>query len=393
MKTSNAMVCVLPLALLAGAGCAEYFTVEEACHPKGKVAGGQHLGAVEFQAMERMNCHRRLAGLTRASANSAVQAAAKGQISYIQANPDLDRVFGLTGPAQFLAQNFQDPGFTGANIFERLDAEQYSFVDPGGVSVDEYIQVTFGFQDGVPVGGEAVDELLRDAMWRQAILQPSWIDGAYTEAELNAEWLNAGDACKFGDVFDCIEDEVPPTMVARVHYLIAIHYAPHLEHTDKPVVYPKQDQLNVPVYSWSNDLSTIETVGRLDPGADQLPDHGGGRGHRPEQRQARGSEHLRPRRARLHRRRGRLAGGDPHRAARQRRRAGVPRRLPAAPDRRDLHQPAAAARHHLHPVRRRRDLRVRVPGGLQVHHGGRGSRGAGGPRPGHRQRPSGPPNR
>lgn len=261
MKTLRSMLFLAPLALTS-TGCAEYFTVEEACHPKGKVIGSKSLDPNELSAMDRMNCHRRLAGLLRGSISPQAQDAAEGHLQYILSNPDLDRVLGADGTLDYLSQSFDEEDYSGSNIFERLDKASYTFLDAQGSSVDEYLIFDWSL-DGTPppTGAEVIEEMMRNHNLRQALLQPSWIDGAYAEIELDSSWFGRGEACKFG-IFQCVLGGTPsPDLVGRAYYLMIVHNNPHIEHADRPVVYPKYDQGQVPLWSPSQDISNIELTG------------------------------------------------------------------------------------------------------------------------------------
>ncbi len=260
MKIPRSLLLLAPL--VASPGCAEYCPVDEACHPKGSVIGGKSLDPNELSAMNQMNCYRRLAGILRSSVSPQTQDAAEGHLQYILSNPDLDRVLGADGTLEYLSQSFDEKDYSGSNVFERLDKAGYTFLDPQGSSVDEYLIFDWSLAGTPPpAGAEAIEAMMRDHNLRQAILQPSWIDGAYAEIELSSSWFGKGEACKFG-VFQCVLGGTPsPELVGRAYYLMIIHNNPHIEHVDRPLVYPKYDQLDVPLWSASQDISNIDLTG------------------------------------------------------------------------------------------------------------------------------------
>ncbi len=266
MKTNILSLVSLGAVALSSAGCAEYFNVEEACQPKGTYPGQAYMGAIEDSAFNRMNCYRRLSGLLKANINPQVQDAAVGQIAYIQANPDFNRITGSRGSTAYLAQLFDEPEFTGANAIERLDRAGYVLADPLGTSFTEYLAFTWAADPAdLPTGADAMDNLFRNHEWRQWALQPSWIDGGYTEAELNRDWMINAEYCKFiGDGCD-EEGNPPPNLSGRVFYMLVIHNAPHIEKADQPFVFPKREQVQVPLYSWSENIAAIDVIGEPVP--------------------------------------------------------------------------------------------------------------------------------
>jgi len=243
------------------AGCADYSNVQEACHPKESIAGGNALGPVEADAVNRLNCHRRLAGIARASIRVTMQNVAHDQMDYILANPDGDRVFALNGGADYLTQVAVDNLFSGASVFERLEREGYMLIDPGGQGIKEFLLFWVG-EGNPPSGAAAIDELMRDHEFREYGLQPSWVDGAYTEAEIPRQWWINADYCEFRP---CTDGEPPAGLIGRAYYLLMVHSDPHLEHASRPLLYPKFQQTGVPLYSDGFDLDTVVDLGYAAP--------------------------------------------------------------------------------------------------------------------------------
>lgn len=261
MTLSRSLVLFPLLALAAGtAGCTEFFDLEEACHPENRVAGGGSLSDVEYEAMDRLNCYRRLSGLSRLSINTQVQLAAENVREYIQKNPDADRIL---APNQYLRQVFDDEAYTGANATSRLEAAAYFFSDPGGTGISE-ILIYADNTDGTPAlrGAEVIDRLMRVALFREHGLQPSWIDGAYVEIGLGPKWFTDAGVCRNAEAWGCNEKgEVPPDINARLYYLISVHGDPHLERAAQPFLFPKNDQKDVYQWSGGSDRDTIPKLG------------------------------------------------------------------------------------------------------------------------------------
>jgi hypothetical protein len=247
---------VLLSAVLLAPGCEEYYNVDAACHEN--LVGGAKLDAVERDALLRVNCYRRLSGLTRGTANELLQAAADGEINYVQQNPNLVELISDTGPIWWLTQQFERPGFTGAFLSERLQNAGYTIFDIAGTGFWEYIKI-IPAQDAanLPSGQDAIDELMREPLFRQIAMQPSWLDGAYSEAELSEAWFLGDEQAGTGTT-GVVENA---SLIGRVYYMVVMYQAPHFEHVDSPVLLPKEDQVNVPLYSWSTNRNVTEEGG------------------------------------------------------------------------------------------------------------------------------------
>ncbi|MEN0066649.1 MAG: hypothetical protein AAGA48_31235 [Myxococcota bacterium] len=250
------------------AGCTEYFSVEEACHPNGRVPGANVLDNTEEDALDTMNCYRRLSGLSRASATRTVQEALEGHKDYILQNPDATRLIGPTGPVQYLSQRQGDIGFTGVTIFDRLTEAGYTFTDPSAVSTREYL---FVVQAGYPtmtdangqtlMGGPAMDGLMREHEWRELALQRSWLDGGYVEIPLDETWWNTSGICKLAPDFCNNGTSVPVGFTGRMYYIAVIHTDPPLQRSFSPFTFPKVEQTGVPLFSMSNDQNNLDANG------------------------------------------------------------------------------------------------------------------------------------
>ncbi len=249
------------------AGCTQFDAVEDACHPEGRVPGAEE-GTLEASAIDAMNCYRRLSGLGRANVASTIQDALVGHASYVLQNPDAERVFGPDGPTAYLVQDATEPGFTGARAATRFDRAGYVFTDPDAVSVREVLYVAWRGA-GLPLndadgnllsGGAAMDELLRRADFREVAMQRSWVDGGYTEIELDEDWWGRSGLCDVrADLCDN-GPRVPPGFEGRAYYLAVVHTDPPAQRTLLPFSFPKLDQVAVPLFSPSFDLDDADPL-------------------------------------------------------------------------------------------------------------------------------------
>jgi hypothetical protein len=243
----------LSLFLLFGlAGCEQFYQVDEACFET--LAGAGSLPPTSAAALARVNCYRNLTGVAKFTANDQVQIAADGQVNYVLANPDADKLISSIGAVSWLSQTQGAPSYTGVEVYERLTGAGagqagYVFFDPINTNIWEYIHIEAAdTQEALPSGAAAVDHLMRDPVFRQVALQPSWIDGAYAELDLPPPWLQqTGDTTTVGTAL------TTASQWARVYYMVVVYTAPHLEHVDRPVILPKQDQVGVPLYAWSEN--------------------------------------------------------------------------------------------------------------------------------------------
>jgi hypothetical protein len=249
MKYLGSSLLVLVGASLLG-GCKEYFSVSEACSDK--LPSSRGLSPTEQDAMLRLNCHRRLAGLSRAVPNELVTRQANDVLNYVLLNPSNEFLYGTARENAYLNQLQQNPGFTGLSVYDRLTSPSlgYIYYDEIGSNTREYIDVqwTYG-QEPLPSGAAAVDYLMKDPQFRQSGLQPSWLDGAYAEIDLSPEWFAAAGV-----------DPLPTS--GKAYYLATIYTEPHIEHADSPVVYPKEGQTDVPLWAFTHSPS-LERLGEF----------------------------------------------------------------------------------------------------------------------------------
>ena len=244
-----------PALLLATTGCLEdFFNVDEACHPEGRIPGVRWIEGDNptVEGMNRINCHRRLSGLGLASINRQVQEVVDQQVNFVTGTPDVELLFGDRREIDWFNQT--------GRILSRLDNAGYVFFDASAVQVWESLYWQYVRTDNPGhTGADAVDELVRDFEIRENILRRSWLDGGYREITLGADWLNNGGACEaaFAGQFQCVNGSVPDDAQIRLHYLVAIARAPGLERTTRPFTYPRNEMLNVPLFSLSRNIDEL----------------------------------------------------------------------------------------------------------------------------------------
>jgi hypothetical protein len=243
MKNLAPAFLLLSSTVLVG-GCAEYFSVDEACPDK--LGSTKDLSPIEADAMLRLTCHRRLAGVARGVPNALMTVAARDQLNYVLLNGALEGLGGEAREHYFLKQIAGKPGYTGTSVFDRLTDPAtgvgYVYYDQLGSNTREYIDIQWTFDEAafpLPSGADAIDFLMKDPEFRQSALQPSWLDGAYSEIALTPDW--------FANIeFEASYGRLP--VAGRAYYLVVVHNQPHIEHADSPVIYPKEGQVKVPLY-------------------------------------------------------------------------------------------------------------------------------------------------
>ncbi|MCA9491949.1 MAG: hypothetical protein KC621_18580 [Myxococcales bacterium] len=238
------------LILLGTQGCAKYYSVEEACDDNVKVPGGSFMLQDDLEGTWRINCYRKLAGVGKQHAAQLVQQEARDVLDYIDLNPDAQNLFGKLRDRAFLQQTVGASGYTGVSLYQRLTdpvtGTGYVFYDLTATETREYVKIALDYGDGTPSGKDAVDWLMRDPEFRQLALQPSFVDGAYAEKELPAEWFTEGN---FAGIFPGVDLPVG----GRAYYLTSFFTKPHQEHVGKPVQLPQAEQTDVPLYSWTHE--------------------------------------------------------------------------------------------------------------------------------------------
>jgi hypothetical protein len=224
-------------------GCPQYYTVDEACDPG--FSGKGQMTAEGVEAFDRMNCYRRISGVSKGTGSAVVVEAADNEMNYILQNPDPTLLLGSEGVGGYLTQDPTREGFTGISVRERLEDVNYAFFDPINTLADEVIGIHYK-KAGEPdyTTERAVDELMRLTRMRQSLQQPSWLDGGYAQLTVDKEWLTAAGAPAAAES-------------ATIYYFIIIFTAPHLEHAATPVMLPKEDQTEVPLYANAIDYTEI----------------------------------------------------------------------------------------------------------------------------------------
>lgn len=243
MMNATARLCLVA-PLLLSVGCKEYFSVDEACHPKGTFRGDNLVSGGDLAAIDRWNCYRRLVNFERAGVVEESVQVATDVADYVVANPDLhaDYFRGDSSSIDYLTQDPSREGFSGVNIWERIDTADYPLLDVGGTRVYEII----GLFDTPVSGAEVIDYLTRVYFVQDFILTPSLYDVGYHEASLDAEWWQA--AFEASGVLGT-EGVDYPTIPAEgtIVYALVIAQAPPIEGAaETPITFPKRDQTGVP---------------------------------------------------------------------------------------------------------------------------------------------------
>jgi len=199
---------VFPALLLLG--CKPQFTeLGEACHEK--VPGAARIEAQEAVGLiERANCYRRLAGLYRGPLDRTVQEAVENHLAYVVEHRPWE-----TGTS-FFQEEPGRIGYTGVDIFQRMDSLGFEFGDITGWGVWE-----FAWLDVDLPPDDVVDYYMPDPFWRQVFLQPDWHDSGYAEAV----------------------DEETGTLIS---YGTLFYRFPTSERENSPIVYPRDGQVDVP---------------------------------------------------------------------------------------------------------------------------------------------------
>lgn len=188
----------MTLLLLSLACRPSFVTVDDACHPAVKGAENGTMLANDFQ--QRVDCHRRLAGLNRVKLEPAVSSAAEAHATYMAG-------LGLATPYEESGEG----GFTGQTVFDRLDYA--GFEDPGSNQLG--VWEIYGYR-----GALAVDELVDQALIAGLFLREPVM--------VSSSW-----AAGYGDADGWLE------------YVLVFDF-PADSHLNRPVVYPVDGQLEVP---------------------------------------------------------------------------------------------------------------------------------------------------
>ena len=227
---------MLSALVLTGAGCQEYFTVDEACHPDGKFSGMSidTLQPGEVSAIDRMNCYRRLIKFRRYGVDEGLQQAGENMASYVVQNPD---IYGRSQSAtSYLVQEGARPGFSGTEIWERLNASDYFIADATSIRVEQII----GIYPYEVSGPAVIDDLMRTHWMQETILTPSAYHVSYVEASLDTAWWQSTG-------LDPVADGPLPERGTLVYAAVASEMPPNEGAGTKPVVFPKRNMEGVPL--------------------------------------------------------------------------------------------------------------------------------------------------
>jgi hypothetical protein len=198
--------------VLLASGCASYDSVEDAC--PNHVTGERHGSPEADELFQRVSCYRRYVGLDKANIHRRVDDATAAHASYLTENETLS----TTG--QWTTETPGEPGFTGANAFERLEDAGYLGLDPSSAFVWEVLTRV----DEVGSYSEHIDELMVDPFVRDVLLAPAWEGAGYAEG-------------------------LDPALGAFAYWNIVLYF-PSGARATRPVTYPQDGQTGLPT-SWS----------------------------------------------------------------------------------------------------------------------------------------------
>lgn len=198
-------------ALAVGTACnlVEYDSINEACG--GGLAGEEHLDGGSAAYPHRFNCFRRFVNLNGLEIDEAVQRAVRDHADYVRVNGILDPASDNFGKGGFYEQNRRLAQYIGGNALSRL---RYHDAVPADVDFKVW-EVMIRNVDERPA------DFFIDVPWyREVLFQPDVLGFGYAEFETAGEtWA----------------------------YFNVLHAYPTTERNDWPVVYPENNQTNVPV--------------------------------------------------------------------------------------------------------------------------------------------------
>lgn len=166
-------------------GCS-YDTVEQACTDR--LPGGGSAAAEEF--VGRVNCYRRLSGISVGRMDPAISDAAQAHSRYFQEHYEygwyvsgdaaytlLDSATGVPVP-DWDAEDPDRKRFTGETLKKRLESAGYTETNAGwGVW-----QLYFSYQNVGDIEGW-VDRLMAHYQFREALLAPGWYEAGFGKSE------------------------------------------------------------------------------------------------------------------------------------------------------------------------------------------------------------------
>lgn len=201
MRTPSPPVAILGLLL---AGCIPNTdTLDEAC-PR-ELPGAKHLGSNGPAFLTRVSCFRRFVKLNATPVKKLVQAAADRHKLYLE-NADATE----EGIRDYFVEFKNEPYFTGTTVYDRL-LESGGWDGARSVLVYEIVW----FQGSTPT---ELDNLFAGPYIRDPLLQPGLYAAAYADLDLEAAPLN---------------------------YTILIFQLPSDRRVRRPVIYPKDGQVDV----------------------------------------------------------------------------------------------------------------------------------------------------
>lgn len=204
-------LALIPVALLSAA-CHNFTNVDEAC--KDKVQGEKFANELDRDAIQRINCYRRLTGISQMGFEKSLQEATVAHVEYVMAND------GITNGTWASDEEVGNPGFTGVTLEDRLEAQDF-FTSLSGFGIWQFLWVD-NFQ-----GPDRVDFWFPDPWVRQAYLQPSVRMAGYSGAVST--------------------DEIPGLEGEEFYfaYMTLLYDSPAPEGRDKPFIYPKDGQTDI----------------------------------------------------------------------------------------------------------------------------------------------------
>ena len=199
------------------AGCRPDFDTLEAACPD-SVPGGGTTNDQAVDALLGINCYRRYTGLAQAPVDSRYASASRAHARYVDENGY--SVAGYEDPTL--------PGFTGEEPWDRLEAQGYELPE-------NYLDTNYFWTMELPTAGtidNEVDVWMSHYLTRQVLLHPGVIDSGYGRS---------------GDV--TVFENLSPF--------------PSNDRVERPYVYPKDGQTDVPISSVQSFAGEIIAAGSI----------------------------------------------------------------------------------------------------------------------------------
>lgn len=198
--------------------CADFATVDEAC--KDSVKGDKDASAAAIAWAQRIGCYRRYVGLDRGKLHPKVTEAVEAHAFYLEQN-------GI--PADWWLEASGSTGYTGATSYDRLERTEYLAPDS---TVQTFVWEVLGYAD-TDDAGATVDDDMHNPFFRDVYLAPGWMGAGYSEG-------------------------TDPAAGTFFYSNVVLRF-PSGSRTSKPVVYPQDGQIDVPV-SWVNPFAGDPTL-------------------------------------------------------------------------------------------------------------------------------------